>query len=176
MLWWLACFSALVSRKHCISDSRISQRGITIKPTVNQKSLCLPAKSAGGSAESRVRLRFDFHRRCSLANARRFPCRLRSSALERLVGCWIVRARANPLSLEVWHFTLRCILMKCTTTVLFLLRTERTSNLIRLLVRSVRSKNSTTVVHFMKSKAATRIYSRKPQIPALNTNCEKAEA
>ena len=34
LLWWLACFSALVSRKHCISDSRISQRGITIKPTV----------------------------------------------------------------------------------------------------------------------------------------------
>ena len=26
-----------MSRKHCISDSRISQRGITIKPTVNQK-------------------------------------------------------------------------------------------------------------------------------------------
>ena len=37
LLWWLACFSALVSRKHCFSDSRISQRGITIKPTVNQK-------------------------------------------------------------------------------------------------------------------------------------------
>ena len=31
-------------------------------------------------------------------------------ALERVAGCWIVRARANPLSLEVWHFTLRCIL------------------------------------------------------------------
>ena len=31
-------------------------------------------------------------------------------ALERLAGCWIIRARANPLSLEVWHFTLRCIL------------------------------------------------------------------
>jgi hypothetical protein len=30
-------FSALVSRKHYISDSRISQRGITIKPTVNPK-------------------------------------------------------------------------------------------------------------------------------------------
>ena len=39
LLWWLACFSALVSRKHCISDSRISQRGIKIKPTVNQKTL-----------------------------------------------------------------------------------------------------------------------------------------
>ena len=38
MLWWLACFSALVSRKHCISDSRISQRSITIKPTVNPKN------------------------------------------------------------------------------------------------------------------------------------------
>ena len=35
MLWWLACFSTLVSRKHYISDSRISQRGIKIKPTVN---------------------------------------------------------------------------------------------------------------------------------------------
>ena len=43
-------------------------------------------------------------------HARRFPCRLLSSALERVAGCWIVRARANPLSLEVWHFTLRCIL------------------------------------------------------------------
>jgi hypothetical protein len=61
-------------------------------------------------AESRVRLRCDFHRQCSLANVRRFPCRLLSSALERVAGCWIVRARANPLSLEVWHFTLRCIL------------------------------------------------------------------
>ena len=28
-----------MSRKHCISDSRISQRGITIKPTVNQKPI-----------------------------------------------------------------------------------------------------------------------------------------
>ena len=34
---------------------------------------------------------------------------------------------------------------KGTTTVLFLLRTERTSNLIRLLVRSVRSKNRMTM-------------------------------
>jgi hypothetical protein len=29
---------------------------------------------------------------------------------ERLAGCWTVRARANPLSLEVWHFTLRFVL------------------------------------------------------------------
>ena len=39
LLWLLACFSALVSRKHCISDSRISQRGIKIKPTVNLKKI-----------------------------------------------------------------------------------------------------------------------------------------
>ena len=38
LLWWLACFSTLVSRKHYISDSRISQRSIKIKPTVNQKA------------------------------------------------------------------------------------------------------------------------------------------
>ena len=29
---------------------------------------------------------------------------------ERLAGCWAVRARANPLSLGVWHFTLRFVL------------------------------------------------------------------
>ena len=54
-------------------------------------------------------------------------------------------------------------LMKCTTVVLFLLwtertsnllRTERTSKLIRLLVRSVRSKNSTVVVHFIINQIA----------------------
>ena len=39
LLSWLACFSALVSRKHCISDSRISQRGIKIKSTVNSKKM-----------------------------------------------------------------------------------------------------------------------------------------
>ena len=29
---------------------------------------------------------------------------------ERVEGCWAVRARANPLSLGVWHFTLRFVL------------------------------------------------------------------
>ena len=29
---------------------------------------------------------------------------------ERVAGCWAVRARANPLSLGVWHFTLRFVL------------------------------------------------------------------
>ena len=29
---------------------------------------------------------------------------------ERVAGCWPVRARANPLSLGVWHFTLRFVL------------------------------------------------------------------
>ena len=28
---------------------------------------------------------------------------------ERVAGCWAVRARANPLSLGVWHFTLRFV-------------------------------------------------------------------
>ena len=49
-------------------------------------------------------------------------------------------------------------MQECTTVVLFLLRTEgtsnRTSNLIRLLVRSVRSKNSTTAVHLMINQIA----------------------
>ena len=34
---------------------------------------------------------------------------------------------------------------------------ERTSNLIRLLVRSVRSKNSTTVVHYIINEFATAL-------------------
>ena len=50
--------------------------------------------------------------------------------------------------------------MKCTTIVLFLLRTERTSNLIRLLVRSVRSKNSTMVVHFIINQIAAAVSDR----------------
>ena len=29
---------------------------------------------------------------------------------ERVAGCWAVRARAHPLSLGVWHFTLRFVL------------------------------------------------------------------
>jgi hypothetical protein len=35
------------------------------------------------------------------------PCRLRSSASNRLEGCPTVRAQANPLSPEVWPLTLK---------------------------------------------------------------------
>ena len=33
-----------------------------------------------------------------------------SDPTRRVAGCWAVRARANPLSLGVWHFTLRFVL------------------------------------------------------------------
>ena len=46
--------------------------------------------------------------------------------------------------------------MKCTIVVLVLLRTKRASNLIRFLVLSVRSKDSTTVVHFIIFKSNRR--------------------
>ena len=43
----------------------------------------------------------------TLLSASRIPCRLRQSASNRLTEWRTVRARANPLSLAVWHFTLR---------------------------------------------------------------------
>ena len=33
----------------------------------------------------------------------------RGQRSERVAGCWAVRARAHPLSLGVWHFTLRFV-------------------------------------------------------------------
>ena len=48
----LARFSALVSRLHRDSDSRLSQRGFLIKPTVNQKPIVI--RMAGGGAQGHV--------------------------------------------------------------------------------------------------------------------------
>ena len=39
-----------------------------------------------------------------------FPLQTPVERSERVAGCWAVRARANPLSLGVWHFTLRFVL------------------------------------------------------------------
>ena len=39
-----------------------------------------------------------------------FPLRTPVERSERVAGCWSARARANPLSLWVWHFTLRFVL------------------------------------------------------------------
>ena len=81
LLWWLACFSALVSRKHYISDSRISQLGIVIKPTVNQKC-CLLACSLlslapyvrGSVKTSQVKSTQDTPQFNSAGISARLPC------------------------------------------------------------------------------------------------------
>jgi hypothetical protein len=44
------------------------------------------------------------------AFARRFPLQTPVERSERVAGCWAFRARANPLSVGVWHFTLRFVL------------------------------------------------------------------
>ena len=60
----------------------------------------------------KVTERSDYDYACSqlshvISFARRFPCKTPVERSERVAGCWAVRARANPLSLGVWHFTLR---------------------------------------------------------------------
>ena len=47
---------------------------------------------------------------CHVSDRAPFSLQTPVERSERLAGCWAVRARAHPLSLAVWHFTLRFVL------------------------------------------------------------------
>ena len=47
---------------------------------------------------------------CHVSDRAPFSLQTPVERSERLAGCWAVRARAHPLSLGAWHFTLRFVL------------------------------------------------------------------
>ena len=47
---------------------------------------------------------------CHVSDRAPFSLQTPVERSERVAGCWAVRARAHPLSLGVWHFTLRFVL------------------------------------------------------------------
>ena len=94
------------------SPSRLSiSRRRVPGPRAASASAAVSTHSRGPPCPRAARTLFLTHLlACHVSDRAPFSLQTPVERSERLAGCWAVRARANPLSLGVWHFTLRFVL------------------------------------------------------------------
>ena len=94
------------------SRSRLSiSRRRVPGPRAASANVAVSTHSRGPPYPRAVRTLFLTHLlACHVSDRAPFSLQTPVERSERLAGCWAVRARAHPLSLGVWHFTLRFVL------------------------------------------------------------------
>ena len=94
------------------SPSRLSiSRRRVPGPRAASASAAVSTHSRGPPCPRAARTLFLTHLlACHVSDRAPFSLQTPVERSERLAGCWAVRARANPLSLGVWPFTLRFVL------------------------------------------------------------------
>ena len=94
------------------SHSRLSiSRRRVPGPRAASASVAISTHSRGPPYPRAARTLFLTHLlACHVPDRAPFSLQTPVERSERLAGGWAVRARAHPLSLEVWHFTLRFVL------------------------------------------------------------------
>ena len=97
---------------YMLSPSRLSiSRRRVPGPRAASASAAVSTHSRGPPCPRAARTLFLTHLlACHVSDRAPFSLQTPVERSERLAGCWAVRARANPLSLGVWHFTLRFVL------------------------------------------------------------------
>ena len=108
----LSWYARVESACYMWSPSRLSiSRRRVPGPRAASASTAVSTHSRGPPCPRAARTLFLTHLlACHVSVRAPFSLQTPVERSERLAGCWAVRARAHPLSLGVWHFTLRFVL------------------------------------------------------------------